>query len=187
MKLPEAFDQARQEFGRRVHQVRHDQWQAPTPCSDWSVRDLVNHLVGEQLWAPWLLRGATLEEVGDRFDGDVLGGDPVRAWDQAARESWAAFHAPDALDRPVQTGAGPTPGDEYARQMTLDLTVHAWDLARAIGADEQLDGNLVSAVHDYAATHLSSWQQSGLFAAPVQVPDDAGPQDRLLALLGRTP
>ena len=57
--------------------VGEDQWGAPTPCADWDVRELVNHVAGEDLWTAPLLEGSTIEEVGDRFDGDLLGDDPI--------------------------------------------------------------------------------------------------------------
>ena len=63
--------------------IADDQWANPTPDTEWTVRDLVEHLVGEQLWVPLLLGGATIEEVGDRFDGDNLGDDPKTAWSLA--------------------------------------------------------------------------------------------------------
>jgi uncharacterized protein (TIGR03086 family) len=182
-----AFDQAQHAFDRRVHQVADEQWQAPTPCVAWSVRDLVNHLTSEQLWAPWLLRGATLEEVGDRFDGDVLGADPVGSWERSAAGSREAFHRPGALDAPVHTSGGLTPAPDYLSQMTLDLAVHAWDLARGLDADDQLDPELVSWVYDFARSEAEGWQGVGIFDPPVAVPDAASEQDRLLGLLGRRP
>jgi len=68
MELLDAHGAALREFDRRVGAVREDQWDDPTPNTEWSVRDLVGHLVGEQLWVPLLLRGATIDEVGDRFE-----------------------------------------------------------------------------------------------------------------------
>ncbi|MEU6082449.1 TIGR03086 family metal-binding protein [Streptomyces sp. NPDC047108] len=187
MELLDAFDAGLEEFGRRVHRVRDDQWPADTPCADWSVRDLVNHLVGEHLWAPWLLRGATLAEVGDRFDGDVLGDDPVAAWDTAAVESKAAFHRPGALESEVHTSGGPTPAEEYAWQMVTDLAVHAWDLARGIGDDATLEQDLASEVYAYIEPRADAWRGYGVFGPAVKVQDAAPVQDRLVALLGREP
>ena len=74
------FAAAMTEFERRVQAIRPDQWQDPTPCTEWDVRALVDHLVTELLWAPLLLDGATIEDVGDRFNGDQLGADPMAAW-----------------------------------------------------------------------------------------------------------
>ncbi|GAA1907275.1 TIGR03086 family metal-binding protein [Streptomyces sodiiphilus] len=187
MELLDCFDRALDEFGSRVHAVDPGRWHHGTPCAEWSVRDLVNHVTGEHLWAPVLLSGATLEEVGDRFDGDVLDDDPVGTWDRAAHASKEAFHRPGALDRPVHTSGGPVPAGDYARQMISDLTVHAWDLARGAGVDDRLDPELVSEVHAYTAPRAASWRGAGLFGPPVEVPRTAPLQDRLVAMLGRRP
>ncbi|MFG3496908.1 TIGR03086 family metal-binding protein [Streptomyces sp. NPDC047928] len=173
-------------FTRRVHEIGADQWDGPTPCTEWSVRDLVNHVTGEQLWVVPLVREErTISEVGDAFDGDVLGDDPVGVWDRSSAAASDALHEPGALDRTVHLSAGDTPAAAYCAQMVTDLVVHAWDLSRAIGADERLARHLV----DFALQELSPYADdlaaSGLFASPVPVPDDADPQTRLLGMLGR--
>ncbi|MFI2261475.1 maleylpyruvate isomerase N-terminal domain-containing protein [Streptomyces tubercidicus] len=67
-------------FGTRVHAVREDQWDGPTPCTEWSVRALVNHLTAEQLWVPRLVRDrASITDIGSEYDGDVLGDAPAGA------------------------------------------------------------------------------------------------------------
>ncbi|MFC6084441.1 TIGR03086 family metal-binding protein [Sphaerisporangium aureirubrum] len=175
------------EFGLRVGMVREDQWDAPTPCEDWTVRDLVNHLVVEQLWVPPLLGGATVDEVGGRFDGDHLGDDPVDAWNRAAADAQAAFAAPGVLEREVRLSYGTVPCRTYCREMTADLAVHAWDLARALGVDERVDPRLMAAAYDHLAPMAGELTGTGLFAAPVPVPDDADAQTRTLALTGRRP
>ena len=84
MDIPAMFRRAVAEFDARVRQIGDHQWQAATPDEDWAVRDLVNHLAGEDLWAPLLLAGSTIAEVGDRFEGDVLGAEPKAAWTLAS-------------------------------------------------------------------------------------------------------
>jgi uncharacterized protein (TIGR03086 family) len=172
------------EFGERVHRVGDDAWDDDTACTEWTVRDLVNHLVSEQRWAVSLLGGATLAEVGDRFDGDLLGDDPVGAWDTASREARQAAAAVD-LDRVVHLSYGAVPASSYLFEMAADALVHAWDLARGIGADERLDPELVAVVYDAMAPRAGELAASGLFAPPVPVADDADTQTRLLALTGR--
>ena len=175
------------EFDRRVRAVRPEQWANSTPCTEWDVRALVNHVVTEQLWAPLLLDGATVEDIGDRFDGDQLGDDPVAVWASAAAAAREAFAAPGALRRSVELSYGRRPALGYCQEMTMDLTVHAWDLARGIGADERLDPELINEVLAFVEPQGEQLAGSGLFAPPVAVSDDADSQTRLLALLGRRP
>jgi uncharacterized protein (TIGR03086 family) len=183
--LLELHDRAFAEFDRRVHAVRDDQWANPTPCADWNVRDLVNHLTAEQLWASPMLGGETVELVGARFDGDVLGVDPVSAWGSAATAARAAFAEPGALEQTVHLSYGDRSAQHYLEEMIADLLVHAWDLARGIGADATLDPELVDRVLEFTAPHALAG--SSAFAAPVPVADDADPQTRLIAMYGRTP
>lgn len=172
------------EFSQRVRSISPDQWGNSTPCTEWSVRDLVNHLVYEQLWVPPLLDGASVAEIGDRFDGDQLGADPVGTWDRAAAEAHQAFAAPGALDRTVELSYGSRPASEYCLEMVCDLVVHAWDLARGIGSDDTLHAGLVDVVWTHVQD-VPDMSSSGMFAAPVEAPDDADTQTKMLARLGR--
>lgn len=164
--LLEQYDQAVSEFDRRVQQVGGEQWSAPTPCEDWDVRALVAHLVDECRWAPYLLSGGTVAGAGDRFAGSPLGDDPKAAWRSASRDAREAFGADGALDRTVSLSYGETSARDYLWQMTVDAAVHAWDLARGIGADERLDPELVRRIHDESERDVEAFAASGLFAAP---------------------
>ncbi|HEX6346990.1 TIGR03086 family metal-binding protein [Umezawaea sp.] len=187
MDLIEAHGLAITEFDRRVRRVRPEHWALGTPCEKWSVRDLVGHLVQEQLWAPELLAGCTVEQVGDRFDHDNLGSDPLHSWVLAAAAAREAWITPKALQRPVHLSSGKSTAVEYGWQMTTDLAVHSWDLARAVGADERINPGLARAVLEHVSPNAEEWRAAGLFGPAVAVPDAADPQTRLLALTGRTP
>ncbi|MFJ8848831.1 TIGR03086 family metal-binding protein [Streptomyces sp. NPDC102437] len=185
-EILERHGEALRLFTDRVHAVPEDQWSAPTPCTEWTVRDLVAHLTAEQLWVPPLVTGRrTVAEVGDAFDGDVLGDDPVAAWDRAAAGARRAFEAPGALEGTVNLSYGDSAADSYCAQMVADAVVHAWDLSRAIGADERLPARLVDFADREVGPYAKDLSQSGLFAAPAETAPDADPQTRLLALLGR--
>ncbi|WIV54792.1 TIGR03086 family metal-binding protein [Amycolatopsis nalaikhensis] len=187
MDLLEAHGQALRAFGDAVRTAGAADWGRRTPCAAWTVRDLVNHVVAEQLWAPSLLAGATLDDVGDRFDGDVLGADPVAAWDSAAEAAREAFLDDGVLERAVHLSSGLAPAREYAWQMTIDAAVHAWDLATALGLPNPVTEPLAWRLLDVVRPWVDDWQGLGLFDPPVAVHRDAGAAARLVALLGRDP
>ena len=149
------------------------------------MTDLVGHLVYEQLWVPPLMAGRTIAEVGDAFDGDVLGDDPKAAWASASTAAREAFAEPGAMDRTVHLSFGDVLAPEYVWQMTIDLVVHGWDLARGIQGPEHMPNDLVSTVLDEAKKSVGDWQDSGMFAAPIPVPGCTDDLTELLALLGR--
>ncbi|HTY73345.1 MAG TPA: TIGR03086 family metal-binding protein [Actinomycetes bacterium] len=167
----------------RVHQIKDDQWDEDTPCEEWTVRDLVNHLVYEQLWAPHLLRGETIQQVGDRYEGDVLGDDPVGAWDNAMDDALAAWAEVDA-EQTVHLSFGDFPASAYADQVLCDLVVHGWDLSRGADLDDDMDPDGVAHSLAFAEANAETLTGSGMFGTPQKPRSDAA-QDRLLALLGR--
>ncbi|NLE78753.1 MAG: TIGR03086 family protein [Rhodococcus sp.] len=173
---------AHREFGDRVEAVVD--WSAPTPDTEWNVTQLIRHVIVEQQWIPALLSGKSLTEA----EADVvpLHGDMRAEWrrySDAATEAWAKAD-PKA---PVQLSFGTVDTEFYLRQQTTDVAIHTWDLARATGTDEKLDTTLVEAVWADLNGQRDMLAASGLFAAPVAVPEDASLQDKLIALTGRDP
>lgn len=183
--LLEQYAHAINEFGTRVSLVGDDQWSAPTPCTEWDVRRLVAHLVDEQRWVPYLLDGGKVDEAGDRFAGDPLGEDPKAAWRDAAGAARAAFSAKGALDQTVSVSYGEISARDYIWAMTVDATVHAWDLARGIGADERLDHELVRRVFHESEKDTDVLAATQLFDPPVKVASNSDLQTRMLAIFGR--
>ena len=182
----ELYRRASAEFTARVHRVG-DRWTAPTPCAGWDVRALVRHIVEEERWAPPLLDGATIEEVGDRFAGDLLGADPVAAVDEAAPGAVSAVESHDALARTVHLSFGDVPGEEYVMQLAADHLVHAWDLGQAVGDDSALDADAVAAVRAWFGPVEPLYRRAGLIGRRAVVAEGSGPQDELLAMFGRSP
>lgn len=180
-------------FTERVHAVREDQWGASTPDREWTVADLVGHLVEEHRWAGPLLHGLDLESAGKvvagsrklPVDGGV-GANLAEEWDEASVESADAFASDGALDRTVTLSRGETPVRQYIDEMIFDLVVHAWDLGTAIGYDRPLPDDVVEAVYAQAKQY-GDLSASGMFDPPVDVPDDAPTVDKLVALTGRHP
>jgi uncharacterized protein (TIGR03086 family) len=178
------YRRALERFGQHVHAIREDQWHGPTPCTEWDVRVLVNHLVYENRWIPPLLEGQTIAQVGDRFDGDLLGDDPATAWDQAAKEAERSVMTAD-LAALVHLSRGDVPGEEYLFEVMSDLAIHGWDLARAIGDDETLDPETVDVLYDQMKPMEQLLKASGAYGPIVEPPPDADRQTQLLAIFGR--
>lgn len=172
-------------FDTRVQAIRDDQWQSPTPCDGWDVRALVNHLVNEDLWTKPLMEGRTIAEVGDEFEGDLLGDDPKTAWAEARDEAHTAVAAPGALERTVHVSWGEIPAREYVMQLLNDHLIHSWDLARGTGGDDSLDPELVELCYEWAEPQEELIRRSGVFGDRVDVAPDADLQTRLLAIMGR--
>ena len=184
--LPALFAASIDRFADRVAGITGSQWSNATPCADWDVRTLVNHVANEQLWAPHLVAGETIEQVGDRYDGDVLGDDPAGVFRRAAEASKAAFAAAD-LDAIVHLSFGDLPCRGYLEQMLTDAEVHGWDLSVGLGQDGVIDPEIASVLLPAMQAQEALIRASGVFGDAVSVPEDASDGDRLLGLLGRQP
>jgi uncharacterized protein (TIGR03086 family) len=183
--LPALYRRSVMAFGDFVHRVAADQWAAPTPCEGWDVRQLVNHVAGENAWVLPLLDGRTIAEVGDTLDGDLLGGDPATAWDELAAAAVLATAADGALDTVVHVSFGDIPAREYLSQVTVDHVVHGWDLTQGIGAEWAAAPELVGFAHDFLQPQVDQWRAAGAFGERVEVPEDASLEQRLLGMTGR--
>ncbi len=100
-------------FLDKVRAVTPDQWAQPTPCADWNVRQLVNHIVSEQLWSAPAVRRRDNRRGRRPSDGDLLGDDPVAAAAEAAETAKQRSRADGAMDRTVHLSFGDTPAEEY--------------------------------------------------------------------------
>lgn len=167
----------------RVEAVAGDQWESPTPCSDWSVRDLVNHVVGEELWTVPLVSGSTIAQVGNRFEGDVLGEDPVAVSRRAADDAIAVVDQRVPSGGKVHLSYGDESMAEYVHQLAADHLVHGWDLAAAIGADTTMDHDLVTEVSTWFADREAMYRAGGAIGPHLDRTGDA--QTDLLAAFGR--
>jgi uncharacterized protein (TIGR03086 family) len=151
----------------------------------WDVRALVNHVVSGNLRAAELAAGKTISEVGDHLDGDVLGADPLGAYDASAKAAAAVFAIPGALKAPSAVSYGPVPGAVYAGHRFIDVLIHGWDLAKATGQDTTLDPQLVEACWAVVEPQKDLLAGSGAFGGDHDIPPGASRQVQLLAVLGR--
>ena len=170
------------EFSARLAAVTD--WDAPTPDDGWTVRDLVSHVIEEQQWVPYLLAGQTIAKARKQIEPlrDDLNGE-WELYSFAATTAWAA----STPEQRVHLSYDEVTMSDYLREQVADVAIHTWDLARAVGADEQLDAELVEAVWTVFEPQKDTLAASGLYAPPVPLPADAPLQARLLAVTGRDP
>ena len=169
-------------FGEVIAQGE-DQWEAPTPCSEWDVRGVVEHVIG--FHDVLLLRPLSAKPARPRDD-------LIQRWTLTVDALRSVFERPGLFDSVV---AVPAIGNNTATEidarlivsmLTQDVLIHSWDIARAIGADDHLDDALCAAF----LTRLPDddrLQASGMFGPTFEVSQGAGAQSRLLARLGRNP
>ena len=173
-----------EEFVTRLESVG-DRWNGPTPCPVWDVRALVNHVVAEDLWTPPLMAGGTVDEVGDQFDGDVLGSDPLALAREAGDAAVTATAEALAEGRTIHLSFGDTPAEEYAYQLAADHVVHGWDLAVATGGEAEMDPDLVEALAVWFAEREEMYRAAGAIADRPNGEESSDPQDLLLQAFGR--
>ena len=164
--------------------IQPGQWR--NACtSEGTVSGLVNHLVSGQLWTAELLHGKSDSEPNPDLEGDLLGRDPLAAYDVACAAAQVALEEPGALERICQTSHGPVPAPFYASIRIMDVFVHGWDLAQATGQDSHLDPELVEVVYRDWKPQEAMLRGSGMFGPAPDVPADAHTQTKMLALFGR--
>ena len=184
-EITELHRRALDATGRVVAGISADQLDLATPDAGWDVRELLNHVVGGNLWAAELASGRTIEQVGDLLDGDVIGANPIAAYDRSAAAAAAAFEAPGALEAPCAVSYGPLPGSVYAGHRFLDVLIHGWDLAEATGQDTTLDPELVDACAQVLEPQVEAFRAAGAVGPAVPAAPAASAQTKLLAMLGR--
>ncbi|MDF8264669.1 TIGR03086 family metal-binding protein [Luteipulveratus flavus] len=177
-------DEHRRVAAAFTERVRGTQdWDAPAPPEGWVARDVVRHLVE---WFPPFLRGGSGVELPA---GPSVDDDPVGAWQNLTDGVQAVLDDPATAGRTLRNEhIGELPLDRAIDQFyTSDVFMHTWDLARATGQDETLDAAKCQEMYDGMQAYDEVLRSSGQYGPRVPVPDDADPQTRLLAFIGRDP
>ena len=195
MAEPEVFELADRALARVVAQIAPDQWEIILPASFTtrvrpeppSLRTLVNYHAYDDSWVPDMLAGLTMDEAGsDKFDGDLLGADPVASFEAIVDRACAAAAAVTDLDAVAHLSFGDYPVREYFWQINQFRALRAHDIARVIGVDAGLPDQLVQGLWDELTPHAEEWRTIGVFPAAMPVPEDAPLLDQLLGLTVRS-
>ncbi|GGO54495.1 TIGR03086 family metal-binding protein [Streptomyces lasiicapitis] len=191
------FDTAAEGFSDRLSRLRampDTCWENATPCTEWNVRQLVNHMIqGSRIYTS-LLRGGSSAEFMTNLDHEALDGDLVTTYRDAVAECRAAFHAVGALDQIVDYPFEPVPGRQLLGLYVVDAITHTWDLARAVQLDERLDAHTVRWILDnfpwiyHGVSESPLTDSNRYYGPPTEAPtSDTSQQGRLLHTMGRKP
>jgi uncharacterized protein (TIGR03086 family) len=187
MNAMQQYQRAQDDFDAVLAAVRPDQWDAPSACTEWTVRDVAGHVIwGQRQIQAW----ATGADYADRrgapaaaHPGEMAGGDPVALW-RAARAESVATLTPEALGRTTSiTGMGEVPIAAIVTLLTTDLVAHTWDIGYPLGMDVRLDPALVALAFDWARSNVV--RRPGFFGPELDPPAGSDEQTRMLAFLGR--
>jgi uncharacterized protein (TIGR03086 family) len=188
----EVFILADQALKAVVDQIRDDQWDLVVPddmtrTPGITLRQIINYHAYDDAWVPDVLAGKTKEEVGDRYDGDLLGDHAKLNFASIAETAVLAVGDFDDPDRVVHLSYGDWPAREYLKHITSFRGLRAHDIAKFIGADPTLPPDLVQGLWEEIAPSAEEWRKLGVYGPAVPMPEDAPLQDRLLGLTGRKP
>jgi uncharacterized protein (TIGR03086 family) len=189
--MPSVDDLARATAGfqRRLDAVDPDQWEQPSVCDGWTVRDVADHVIGGNRFAVGMLAGHDPARALEHARALGFQGDPAQLHRVSAVAQIEAFSEPGALDRVVHHPGGDVDGRTFLAFRLGDLVLHGWDLARSTGGDESLDEELLPVVWATYQPMLAEADSRGAFGVGPSgaVPDDAPLGLRLLDLTGRRP
>ncbi len=165
-----------------IANIRADQWSAPTPCTDWTVRQLVHHLIGMNRVFTALLAD---QPPPPRPSADHVEADPLGAYRDSAAALRAAFGQPGVLERTYRGPLGTATGAERLQMRIYDLLAHGWDLAQATGQPADLPDDLAEQSLAFARTQLTGQARPGRFGPAQIIAEQAPAIERLAAFLGR--
>jgi uncharacterized protein (TIGR03086 family) len=177
MNVLQQLEQLGPALGGVVANISSDQLDQPTPCAQFTVRGVLEHMIGGATAFAAAFRGV---EPAEADTTDVLAG-----FGPALTELADAIASEGALDRQVQAPFGEVPGDTFARFVVLDGLVHGWDLATATGQPYAPSDELVAAAREFAATAVPPLRDGDTFADEGQASAGATPIERLAAFTGR--
>jgi uncharacterized protein (TIGR03086 family) len=164
-----------------VSHIRPDQWSSPTPCTEWDVCRVVEHLIGMNRVFAAMLAGEAPPQRGEDLAAEAL--------PQAFRESAAAlldaFAQPGSLDRSYPGPLGSATGAERLGIRLYDLLAHGWDIAIATGQPARLPVDAAVDALTFVRGQLSDDARPGRFGPRRNVPDTASAIEKLVAFLGR--
>lgn len=177
------LDDAAEEMRRAIAGSLSTKLDVHSPCEGWTVRDVINHVVtGNLRTLAW-----TYEEDGPRNEADHLVGDPLGAFDASFLQVRARLADLSARGVPVRTPFAVLSAQRLIDMRSTELTVHAWDVARATGQPTDFLPELCERLAAIARADIEGLDRAASpFGAEQGPPPGASAADRLAAFFGRS-
>ena len=173
----ELYRSAAQGTRRTLLGVKPEQMNDSTPCSEWNVKALMDHIVGGT--------GFVQSVLASTKPSAPASSEPVAAYDAGVASVVEAASKPGLLERNLTTPFGEMPGGAFLMSGFMDTMVHGWDLAKATGQDTALDPKLVEVCYTAFVPQAEGLRAGGATGPEVSVAESASTQDKLLGILGR--
>lgn len=172
-----------------VDRLEDDQLDNPTPCANFTVQGVLDHMMGgASIFVPAFLgHAATDTATSDTAPSTPLGRVPAREFRTAMTGLLDSVNGPGAMDRMIDAPFGRVPGSVFARFVAFDGLIHGWDISTAVGQPYDPPSDLIADVASFAHDALGRDLRDGdTFALPTDAPDGAGALEQLVAFSGRT-
>jgi uncharacterized protein (TIGR03086 family) len=180
-EVSERYGRLAEAFQATIAAVPPDRWESPSPCQEWTARDVVRHVIDAQN----MFLGFVDRELGDIPSVDE---DPLAAWMAASDIVLGNLEDPEVAAAEYKGFSGPSTFEAGVNQfLCFDLVVHAWDLARAAGLDHHMPAEEIPKIRATAESFGPALRSPQAFGPEVEPPPGADEQARLLAFLGREP
>ena len=186
------FEKATRQVSQVLSGIAQEQLDAPTPCTEWNVQDLLSHLIGGVEMVIDCLAGKLSDiapgSSASSYSAETRAMGLAQGYGAVVAQALRAAQEPGAMDHSIDTPIGEMPCAVFLSISSMDQFIHAWDLARATNQDTTLDPAMTEAVYGMCVPDMADQgREAGVIGPAVQVPHNASRQDQLLAYLGRQP
>ncbi|HXR50313.1 MAG TPA: hypothetical protein VN778_04785 [Verrucomicrobiae bacterium] len=189
MTIQELFIRSNEALRKSIDHIAEDQWDLAmppgTPSKPTNLKDAVRYHTYDDAWVPDVLAGKSKEEVGDVYEPILKKEDIKASYDRYNERAIEDVQAFTELDRTVHLSYGDFPARDYLQHIISFRAFRSYDIAKLIGADTTMADDFVEALLAEFSPVVEGYRHMGVFPPAVEVADDASPQVKLLALVGR--
>jgi uncharacterized protein (TIGR03086 family) len=178
------FEKSVQLAGNVVTQIETSQLTNSTPCSEWDLQALLNHIVYEIIWIPDMMAGVSFKETGEIHEGNLLGDDFKSTWGSVVAAATKSIND-TPHEQIVHMSSGDAPASAYIDEVAVDILIHGWDVAKSIAKPYDVSDELLDRAEGLVDHLMEAYGAYGVFGTPLIVSPDADRFTKLLAKMGR--